>query len=94
MRCRVLWFTSGAANASVSEFLAQPANKALMQRAQYFYIECYSMKGNLEAMMTIAEFAAANDRVLVLNLSAPYIVKFFAVCCVDQLRSAFYTLTT
>ncbi|KAF7144100.1 hypothetical protein RHSIM_Rhsim05G0179500 [Rhododendron simsii] len=66
-----------AANCYKSEHLKRPENWALVEKAKYFYIAGFFLTVSPESILLVAEHAAANNKVFMMNLSAPFICEFF-----------------
>ncbi|XP_057979114.1 adenosine kinase 2-like [Malania oleifera] len=66
-----------AANCYKSEHLKRPENWALVEKAKYFYIAGFFLTVSPESIQLVAEHAAANNKVFMMNLSAPFICEFF-----------------
>ncbi|KAK3404964.1 hypothetical protein EUGRSUZ_K01249 [Eucalyptus grandis] len=66
-----------AANCYKSDHLKQPENWALVEKAEYFYIAGFFLTVSPESIQLVAEHAAANNKMFMMNLSAPFICEFF-----------------
>jgi adenosine kinase len=66
-----------AANCYKSEHLKKPENWALVEKAKYIYIAGFFLTVSPESIQLVAEHAAANNKVFLMNLSAPFICEFF-----------------
>ncbi|KAH9735121.1 Adenosine kinase [Citrus sinensis] len=66
-----------AANCYKSEHLKKPENWALVEKAKYFYIAGFFLTVSPDSIQLVAEHAAANNKVFMMNLSAPFICEFF-----------------
>ncbi|KAI4349139.1 hypothetical protein L6164_009772 [Bauhinia variegata] len=66
-----------AANCYKSEHLKRPENWALVEKAKYFYIAGFFLTVSPDSIQLVAEHAAANNKVFMMNLSAPFICEFF-----------------
>ncbi|AES60718.1 putative adenosine kinase [Medicago truncatula] len=66
-----------AANCYKVDHLKQPENWALVEKAKYFYIAGFFLTVSPESIQLVAEHAAANNKVFMMNLSAPFICEFF-----------------
>ncbi|KAF5935639.1 hypothetical protein HYC85_026768 [Camellia sinensis] len=66
-----------AANCYKSEHLTRPENWALVEKAKYFYIAPFFLTVSIESILLVAEHAAANKKVFMMNLYAPFICEFF-----------------
>lgn len=66
-----------AANCYNVEHLKKPENWALVEKAKYYYIAGFFLTVSPESIQLVAEHAAANDKIFMMNLSAPFICEFF-----------------
>jgi adenosine kinase len=66
-----------AANCYKSEHLKKPENWALVEKAKYIYIAGFFLTVSPDSIQLVAEHAAANNKVFLMNLSAPFICEFF-----------------
>lgn len=66
-----------AANCYKSDHLKKPENWALVEKAKYIYIAGFFLTVSPESILLVAEHAAANNKVFMMNLSAPFICEFF-----------------
>ncbi|KAK1260419.1 Adenosine kinase 2 [Acorus gramineus] len=66
-----------AANCYKSEHLKRPENWALVEKAKYYYIAGFFLTVSPESIQLVAEHAAANNKVFMMNLAAPFICEFF-----------------
>ncbi|XP_030466760.1 adenosine kinase 2 [Syzygium oleosum] len=66
-----------AANCYKADHLKQPENWALVEKAKYFYIAGFFLTVSPESIQLVAEHAAANNKIFMMNLSAPFICEFF-----------------
>ncbi|ESR41992.1 Adenosine kinase [Citrus sinensis] len=66
-----------AANCYKSEHLKKPENWALVEKAKYFYIAGFFLTVSPDSIQLVAEHAAANNKVFMMNLAAPFICEFF-----------------
>ncbi|RDX91182.1 Adenosine kinase 2, partial [Mucuna pruriens] len=66
-----------AANCYKSEHLTKPENWALVEKAKYFYISGFFLTVSPDSIQLVAEHAAANNKIFMMNLSAPFICEFF-----------------
>ncbi|KAI3917089.1 hypothetical protein MKX01_003538 [Papaver californicum] len=71
-----------AANCYKSEHLKRPENWALVEKAKYFCIAGYflSVSGSIQL---VGEHVVAHNKILAMNLSAPFICEFFRNVYVD-----------
>ncbi|WJX62580.1 Adenylate kinase 2 [Trifolium repens] len=66
-----------AANCYKVDHLKKSENWALVEKAKYFYIAGFFLTVSPESIQLVAEHAAANNKVFLMNLSAPFICEFF-----------------
>lgn len=66
-----------AANKFDKSHLEVPANWALVEKAHYFYVAGFPLTVCPDAMLMVAQYAAANDKMFSMNLSAPFLCSFF-----------------
>ncbi|XP_020094386.1 adenosine kinase 2-like [Ananas comosus] len=66
-----------AANCYKSDHLKRPENWALVEKAKYIYIAGFFLTVSPDSIQLVAEHAAANYKVFMMNLSAPFICEFF-----------------
>ncbi|KAJ4704910.1 Adenosine kinase [Melia azedarach] len=66
-----------AANCYKTEHLKKPENWALVEKAKYFYIAGFFLTVSPDSIQLVAEHAAANNKIFMMNLSAPFICEFF-----------------
>ncbi|CAL5419913.1 unnamed protein product [Camellia sinensis] len=66
-----------AANCYKSEHFTRPENWALVEKAKYFYIAPFFLTVSIESILLVAEHAAANKKVFMMNLYTPFICEFF-----------------
>ncbi|KAI6673262.1 hypothetical protein NL676_001168 [Syzygium grande] len=66
-----------AANCYKADHLKQPENWALVEKAKYFYIAGFFLTVSPESIQLVAEHAATNNKIFMMNLSAPFICEFF-----------------
>ncbi|KAK1290970.1 Adenosine kinase 2 [Acorus calamus] len=66
-----------AANCYKSDHLKRPENWALVEKAKYYYIAGFFLTVSPDSIQLVAEHAAANNKVFMMNLSAPFICEFF-----------------
>jgi adenosine kinase len=59
------------------DHLKQPEVWKQVENAKFFYVGGYHLTVSVEAILALAEEAAAKDKVFILNLSAPFIAQFF-----------------
>jgi len=66
-----------AANHFSKDHLDKPENRALLEKAQYFYMSGFPLTVCPPAMLECARHAAANDKIFCMNLSAPFLCSAF-----------------
>lgn len=66
-----------AANHFKPSHLEKPENWEIVKNAKYFYIGGFHLTVSPEAIIKLGEEAAASNKPLVLNFSAPFIPQFF-----------------
>ncbi|KAH8388876.1 hypothetical protein KR215_003174 [Drosophila sulfurigaster] len=74
---RSLCANLAAANKFTIDHLEQPANKALVENALYYYISGFFLTVSPPSIMRVAAAALAKQRPFLMNLSAPFISQFF-----------------
>lgn len=71
--------TLRAAESFTPDHLAKPEIKSLIDNAKFFYIGGFFLTHGIESAMEVAKSASGRGKVVVLNLSAPFIPQFFKV---------------
>ncbi|KAI4318875.1 hypothetical protein MLD38_032533 [Melastoma candidum] len=66
-----------AANCYKSDHLKQQENWALVEKAKFFYIAGFFLTVSPDSIQLVAEHAAANNKIFMMNLSAAFICEFF-----------------
>ncbi|TMS37652.1 hypothetical protein L596_004540 [Steinernema carpocapsae] len=66
-----------AANTFTIDHLDVEANKALVEKAKFYYIAGFFLTVCPPAIMRVARHAAENNKVFMMNLAAPFISQFF-----------------
>merc|ERR1712072_803256 len=59
------------------EHLKKPEIWSLVEQAKVYYVGGYHLTVSPPAILTLAEEAAAKNKIFILNLSAPFIAQFF-----------------
>lgn len=73
-----------AANNFKKSHLETPESEKIYSSAKFYYIAGFFLTVSVESLVHVAEHALANDKTFCLNLSAPFIIDFFA----DQVATA------
>ncbi|CAI5747026.1 unnamed protein product [Peronospora destructor] len=66
-----------AANHFHHDHLAKPESQEIISKGQFFYSAGFHLTVSPTAVMALAEHAKANNKVFLINLSAPFIVEVF-----------------
>lgn len=74
---RLLATDLAAANHFTPDHLEKPENWALVEGASFFYVGGFHLTVLPPAILKLAQHAAATNKVVALNLSAPFIPEFF-----------------
>lgn len=74
---RSLCANLAAANNFTVDHLTTAENEKYLQGAEYFYISGFFLTVSVESIVTVAKRALAQDRLFMMNLSAPFIPQFF-----------------
>ncbi|KAI9569424.1 Ribokinase-like protein [Boletus coccyginus] len=74
---RSLVTTLRAARKFTASHLSSPTVAPLVQGARVFYVEGFFLRHGVESALVLSKHASENNKTLVLNLSAPYIIKSF-----------------
>ncbi|CAD7081365.1 unnamed protein product [Hermetia illucens] len=67
----------GAANHFKIDHIHQPANKKLIENAEYFYISGFFLTVSPPSILEVAKHALQHNRWFIMNLSAPFISQFY-----------------
>lgn len=61
------------------DFVKKPENWKLVEEASYYYFGsfCITHDGGYESALAISKYAAENNKIVALNLSAPFLSQFF-----------------
>lgn len=73
-----------AANTFSLDHLETPEAKAMIAQAKFYYITGFFLTVSLDSILHIAKHSAQENKVFSMNLSAPFLIQFFA----DQLAAA------
>lgn len=66
-----------AANTFSSSHLASDASKAIIDRAQIYYISGFFLTVSLESILEVSNKAVESSKIFSMNLSAPFVCEFF-----------------
>lgn len=66
-----------AANTFTPAHLETEAAKAIVERAQIYYISGFFLTVSLESILQVASAAVASSKIFSMNLSAPFVCDFF-----------------
>ncbi|XP_069992515.1 uncharacterized protein Adk2 isoform X2 [Penaeus vannamei] len=83
--CRSLVANLAAANHFTKSHLEIAENKALMEKANFYYISGFFLTVSPESILMVGEHACENNKVFCMNLSAPFLCEFFK----DPMMKAF-----
>ncbi|XP_063594068.1 uncharacterized protein LOC134771052 isoform X2 [Penaeus indicus] len=83
--CRSLVANLAAANHFTKSHLEIAENKALVEKANFYYISGFFLTVSPESIMMVGEHACENNKVFCMNLSAPFLCEFFK----DPMMKAF-----
>jgi len=75
--CRSLVANLAAANHFTKSHLEIPENKAIMEKAKYYYISGFFLTVSPESILMVAKHACENNKTFCMNLSAPFLCEFF-----------------
>jgi len=53
------------------------ANIDVLARAKFLYTTGFFIDSNNDAVKALCEYATANDKIMGLNLSAPFVIQFY-----------------
>ncbi|KNH01752.1 adenosine kinase b [Perkinsela sp. CCAP 1560/4] len=67
----------GAANKFTHEHLSKPAVQNLLNDAQIIYITGFCLTVSPQSVFEFAEHALSNNKIVAMNVSAPFIAQFF-----------------
>jgi len=68
----------GAAEQFHAEYLDDPENWQLVEKAKYFYIGGFFLPVSMNAVLKLVNFAVDHDRTVVMNLHATFLCKNYA----------------
>jgi len=84
-KCRSLVANLAAANHFTKSHLELEENKALLEKAEFYYISGFFLTVSPESIQMVGEHACENNKVFSMNLSAPFLCEFFK----DPMMQAF-----
>jgi len=76
-KCRSLNAHLAAANCFTKSHLDDKQNWALVEKARFYYVSGFFLTVSIESILEVAQYAAQQDRVFMMNLSAPFLCQFF-----------------
>ncbi|XP_018330639.1 adenosine kinase isoform X2 [Agrilus planipennis] len=82
---RSLCANLAAANHFTSEHVHKPENKKYIEIAKFYYISGFFLTVNPATVQEVANHALANDRMFVMNLSAPFVPQFYMKPLMDAM---------
>lgn len=74
---RSLCANLAAANLFTKDHIEKPENKKLIEKADCYYITGFFLTVNPDTIMDIAQHASEKNKMLMMNLSAPFLSQFF-----------------
>uniref|UniRef100_A0A1B6DN45 Adenosine kinase n=1 Tax=Clastoptera arizonana TaxID=38151 RepID=A0A1B6DN45_9HEMI len=74
---RSLCANLAAANCFTPDHIRLPENKKIIQNADYFYISGFFLTVSVESILEVAQSALQRNKIFIMNLSAPFLCKFF-----------------
>jgi len=83
--CRSLVANLAAANSFTKSHIDVPENRAIIEKAKFFYISGFFLTVSPESIVEVGKHACEKNKVFTMNLSAPFIVEFFK----DPMMQAF-----
>ncbi|KAK3096548.1 hypothetical protein FSP39_001185 [Pinctada imbricata] len=76
----------GAARHFTNDFLHQPENWSLVEKADCLYIGGFIVPVSSKAVVSVLKYAAANNKTVIMNLHATFLCKYFADPDLDLMR--------
>ena len=76
-KVRSLVANLGAANCYKTEHLKEEQNWKLVEQAKVCYIAGFFLTVSVESILAVAKHCTENDKLFIMNLSAPFICQFF-----------------
>lgn len=83
--CRSLVANLAAANLFTKSHIDVPENRAIIEKAKFFYISGFFLTVSPESILEVGKHACEKNKIFTMNLSAPFIVEFFK----DPMMQAF-----
>lgn len=74
---RSLCANLAAANLFTKDHIDEPENRSLITRADFYYITGFFLTVSPDSIMDIAKQACQNNKMFMMNLSAPFLSQFF-----------------
>ncbi|KAK2588986.1 hypothetical protein KPH14_001835 [Odynerus spinipes] len=74
---RSLCANLAAANCFTTSHIKVPENEELIKAAEYYYISGFFLTVNPEVIQIVAKHACENNKMFMMNLSAPFICEYF-----------------
>lgn len=74
---RSLCANLSAANNFVKDHIDKPENRAMIEKADYFYITGFFLTVSPPSMLDVATYACSTNKIFSMNLSAPFLSEFF-----------------
>lgn len=84
-KARSLCANLAAANCFSTSHIETPENKVLINASKYIYISGFFLTVNPEVVQIIAKHACENNKIFMMNLSAPFICEHFKKPLTDAL---------
>lgn len=74
---RSLCANLAAANCFTIDHMHKPENQAYLEQAHFYYVSGFFLTVSPQAMLEVAKHALKNNRMFLMNLSAPFISQFY-----------------
>ncbi|XP_051154739.1 uncharacterized protein LOC127277561 [Leptopilina boulardi] len=74
---RSLCANLAAANLFSPTHIAEPENKILIEKAQFYYVSGFFLTVSPESIQSVAKHACDENKIFTMNLSAPFLCKLF-----------------
>ncbi|EWM21385.1 adenosine kinase [Nannochloropsis gaditana] len=75
---RSLCANLAAANKFTADHLASVKAKEMIAEAKMFYIASFFLTVSVESLLVVADHAVEHNKIFAMNLSAPFLIQFFA----------------